>query len=65
MRIEIRGHTDSKGSDQYNIVLSRNRAKSVLDYLLKQGGIEKDRLISFGYGERMPIASNRPMKAGK
>ena len=58
MRIEIRGHTDSKGSDEYNIVLSRNRAKAVLNYLINQGGIEKDRLVSYGYGERMPIASN-------
>ena len=58
MRIEVRGHTDSKGSDEYNITLSHNRAKSVMDYLIKMGGIDAGRLLSYGYGERMPIASN-------
>jgi len=58
MRIEVRGHTDSKGSDQYNIVLSRNRAKAVHDYLIQTGGIDPGRLISFGYGENLPVASN-------
>jgi len=58
MKIEIRGHTDSKGSDEYNIRLSRARAKSVVDYLTEVAGISKDRLQSIGYGESMPIASN-------
>jgi outer membrane protein OmpA-like peptidoglycan-associated protein len=58
MKIEIRGHTDSKGSDEYNIRLSRSRAKAVVDWLVVPGGISKDRLSSVGYGESLPIASN-------
>lgn len=58
LRIEIGGHTDSKGSDSYNIRLSQARAKSVYDYLIRNGQISPARLVASGYGERMPIASN-------
>ncbi|MFO8058138.1 MAG: OmpA family protein [bacterium] len=58
IRIEVGGHTDAKGSDSYNIRLSRARAKSVYKYLVREGNINPDRLESTGYGERMPIASN-------
>jgi outer membrane protein OmpA-like peptidoglycan-associated protein len=57
-RIEIGGHTDAKGSDKYNIRLSNNRAKSVYDYLIQVGGVNPARLEAYGYGERMPIATN-------
>ncbi len=56
--IEIGGHTDAKGSDTYNIRLSKRRAQSVKDYLVTEGGINPGRLESYGYGERMPIATN-------
>ena len=58
MKIEIRGHTDSKGSEEYNIRLSKARAKAVRDYLVEMGGIDPSRLTIVGYGESMPIASN-------
>ncbi len=58
LKIEIRGHTDSYGSDEYNIRLSRARAKSVLDYVVMEGKIDPDRLVSYGYGEHFPIATN-------
>lgn len=58
LRIEIGGHTDAKGSDEYNIRLSNRRAKSVYDYLVGVGGISPARLVPMGYGERMPIATN-------
>jgi len=58
LKIEIRGHTDSKGSDEYNIRLSRSRAKAVVDFLIIEGKINPDRLTSVGYGESLPIASN-------
>jgi len=58
MKIEIAGHTDSKGSDEYNICLSRARAKAVRDYLVEVGGIAPKRLVVVGYGESRPIASN-------
>lgn len=57
MHIEIRGHTDGKGSDSYNQRLSENRAKAVSDYLISKGISEK-RIQYKGYGKSMPIDSN-------
>ena len=57
MHIEIRGHTDGKGSDSYNLRLSENRAKAVADYLISKGVSEK-RLQHKGYGKSLPIDSN-------
>jgi outer membrane protein OmpA-like peptidoglycan-associated protein len=57
MKIEIAGHTDSKGSDEYNLILSRRRAQAVMNYLL-ENGIDPKRLSAKGYGESMPIADN-------
>jgi len=53
----IEGHTDSKGSDAYNLKLSDRRAKSVYDYLTSRG-VDPGRLSSIGKGESMPIADN-------
>jgi outer membrane protein OmpA-like peptidoglycan-associated protein/tetratricopeptide (TPR) repeat protein len=57
IKIEISGHTDSIGKDEYNQQLSEMRAKSVFNYLVGKG-IEKTRLKPIGYGEKSPIASN-------
>ena len=57
MKIEISGHTDSKGADDYNKKLSNSRAKSVVDYLVSKG-IATDRLTFIGYGEEQPIDTN-------
>ena len=57
MVVLIAGHTDSMGSDEYNINLSKGRAASVRRYLIEQG-IDENRLRSQGFGERLPIASN-------
>ena len=57
LKIEISGHTDSKGADDYNKKLSNSRAKAVVDYLISKG-ISADRLTSAGYGEEQPIATN-------
>ncbi|WP_375752516.1 outer membrane beta-barrel protein [Vibrio sp. HN007] len=54
---EIVGHTDSRGSEEYNQVLSEKRAQSVADYLVSQG-IEESRLTVVGAGESQPKASN-------
>jgi OOP family OmpA-OmpF porin len=56
LRIEVAGHTDSRGSDAYNLQLSARRAESVLKYLT-DGGVSNS-LSSRGYGERQPVASN-------
>ena len=57
MRVEIQGHTDSKGPKAYNQMLSEKRAIAVTAYLVKQG-IDSDRLETKGYGSSDPIASN-------
>jgi outer membrane protein OmpA-like peptidoglycan-associated protein len=57
IHIEIGGHTDNIGSDEYNNKLSLGRAKSVYDYLIKKG-IEGSRLSFKGYGKNAPIADN-------
>ncbi|MEN9997139.1 MAG: hypothetical protein RI922_129 [Bacteroidota bacterium] len=57
LKIEISGHTDSKGANDYNLKLSDNRAKAVVDYLIK-AGISADRLTYKGYGEDQPISTN-------
>ncbi|MBK6267368.1 OmpA family protein [Marivirga sp. S37H4] len=55
--IEIAGHTDDKGSDDYNMDLSDGRARAVMNYLLEQG-IDPDRMLAKGYGESQPISTN-------
>ena len=57
MQIEVSGHTDDVGTDANNLVLSRNRAKAVFDYLLSQE-ISATRLKSMGYGEAQPSVPN-------
>jgi outer membrane protein OmpA-like peptidoglycan-associated protein len=57
IEIEMSAHTDSKGSDQYNFTLSDNRARSVMEYILSKG-IAPSRIISKGYGETLPVATN-------
>ena len=57
LRIEIGGHTDDQGTDEYNDRLSENRAKAVYDYLVDKG-IPANRLKYKGYGKRMPVADN-------
>lgn len=55
--IELSSHTDAKGSDAYNLKLSKARAKSVVDYMISKG-IDSQRLKDAGYGESKPIAPN-------
>lgn len=57
VKVEIAGHTDNEGSNEYNMALSYDRAKTVRDYLVMRG-ISPDRIVARGYGEERPIASN-------
>ncbi|MCG6657041.1 OmpA family protein [Halomonas campisalis] len=57
IRVRIEGHTDSIGSAQYNEGLSQRRADSVKAYLVSQG-IAENRLMTRGYGEARPVATN-------
>ena len=57
VEVEISGHTDSKGSDDYNLSLSQGRSQAVVDYIIGQG-IEDFRLTAHGYGEGKAIDTN-------
>jgi outer membrane protein OmpA-like peptidoglycan-associated protein len=53
--IELSSHTDTRGSDQYNLDLSQKRAESCVNYLIKDKGIAKERVVAKGYGETKPL----------
>jgi outer membrane protein OmpA-like peptidoglycan-associated protein len=55
--VDVYGHTDSTGDDQYNLDLSQQRASSVANYLGAQG-VDPRRFAVIGLGETQPIASN-------
>jgi outer membrane protein OmpA-like peptidoglycan-associated protein len=57
LHLEVEGHTDSVGSDEYNQKLSENRAGAVRDYLAQQG-IPGDAIVSRGLGKTQPVATN-------
>ena len=58
INVEVQGHTDSRGADEYNMRLSDERANAVREYLIQQG-IPAARMTARGYGETRPIESNR------
>ena len=58
VRYEIRGYTDSTGSENYNQGLSERRAKSVQDYLVNKGVSASQVRSTNGFGEADPVASN-------
>ena len=55
----IEGHTDSVGTNAYNLSLSQRRAEAVRQVLIDQFKVDASRLTSVGYGEERPIADNR------
>ena len=57
LKIEIAGHTDNQGADDFNMSLSLNRARSVMNYLVSKG-IASDRIRARGYGKDRPVESN-------
>lgn len=56
--IDVVGHADSSGPDDYNQTLSERRASAVAGYLTNQGRVLQDRIFVAGMGERQPIADN-------
>jgi len=56
---ELKGHSDSVGKAEYNLLLSKRRAGSVRNYLVKDQGISPSRIVVNGYGSYRPIADNR------
>ena len=57
VKIELSSHTDARATDAYNMTLSQNRAESAVEYLISKG-IDPDRMIATGYGERELIIPN-------
>jgi len=55
-KIAIEGHTSSEGSDRHNLKLSDQRAKAVMDWLVKNGGLVKEMFTAKGFGETKLIA---------
>jgi len=58
LKVEISGHTDSKGDDAYNQKLSEERAQAVVNRLISSG-ISADRMLAKGYGKTMPVSANK------
>src|SRR5690606_3151808 len=56
-KFEIAGHTDNVGAENANQILSENRAKAVIEYLVLKG-IDVSQVIAKGYGESTPVADN-------
>lgn len=61
--VDIRGHTDSRGADDYNLDLSRRRAEAVRDYLAGRG-VDPARMTAEGLGEAQPVAPNEQPDGG-
>ena len=57
VRLEVRGHTDSYGGDNYNQILSENRSEAAYNYLVSRG-LDESRIMVSGYSERNPIDGN-------
>ena len=57
--IQIEGHTDSQGSAKYNLKLSQARAEAVYTYLIEQLHIARSHIKAVGFGEEIPVASNK------
>ncbi len=61
--IEIQGHTDATGPEQYNLQLGAKRAESVLRYLNAEHGLPLHRMSAISYGESAPVAENATREA--
>jgi OOP family OmpA-OmpF porin len=56
--IELEGHTDSRGTEQYNLGLSDRRAAAVRQVMIDRFNVQASRISSRGFGESQPVASN-------
>ena len=62
-KISVEGHASADGDDRHNMKLSERRAKAVMDYLVKKGGIAESMLVSKGWGETRPLDASDPESA--
>jgi OOP family OmpA-OmpF porin len=58
-KIRLDGYTDSTGADAYNLKLSERRSKAVMDYLIKEAGVDSSNITAVGHGKANPVASNK------
>jgi outer membrane protein OmpA-like peptidoglycan-associated protein len=63
-QVRIEGHTDDQGSSQYNLDLSKRRARAVALWLVQSGGIDAARLQTEGYGKERPLVSGADVDRG-
>lgn len=64
LTIEVHGHTDSTGNPESNKILSRQRAESVKSHLI-DCGFNENRILTYGHGASIPIASNKSQEGRK
>ena len=57
LKLSLKGYTDSKGTDAYNVILSKNRVSAVREFLISNG-IEENRILIEAFGEKFPVAEN-------
>ena len=57
--IRLDGYTDSIGTDAYNIKLSERRGTTVMNYLIKEAGVDSSRITAVGHGKADPVADNK------
>lgn len=65
VQVRLEGHTDSDGSAQSNIILSRKRAQSIANYFIDEYGMDSNRFIVVGKGEDSPLADERTDRGAK
>ena len=58
-KIRLDGYTDNTGTDAYNLKLSERRATAVMDYLIKEAGVDSSNITAVGHGEADPVADNK------
>ena len=57
VKIEIEGHSDNRGTPEYNRIISQKRADTVMEYLISKG-IAAERMKAIGYGDSKPVVDN-------
>ena len=64
LKVEVQGHTDDSGNEEYNLDLSQRRANAIRTWLIERAEVPADKLVAKGYGFSRPIADNR-IKTGR
>ncbi|MDH5679639.1 MAG: peptidoglycan-associated lipoprotein Pal [Nitrospinota bacterium] len=62
MKVQIEGHCDSRGTEEYNLALGERRASAVKNYLISMG-VDNKRLFTISYGEELPVATGNTEEA--